>query len=148
MTTAADLVDVARYAQEYERLRSQVNGASPERPFGSATAPVRGIGLALLLREGLPAWMRAVRQVLSEAAASAAGNAGAAPSPSPRAPPRAPPGTPLLGAGADGGGVPISSSALVDTGRQHDLTTLLASLVLSARRTTDAASMKEHSPCH
>lgn len=144
MTTAADVVDVTRYAQEYERLRSEVNGASPVRPFGSATAPVRGIGLALLLREGLPSWMRAVRQVLSEAAACAAGNAGAAPSPSPRAPPA----IPLLAAGAAGSSVPISSSALLQTGRQHDLTTLLASLVLSARRATDAGSMKEPSPCH
>lgn len=138
MTTAADLVDVTRYAQEYERLRSEISGASRERSFGSA--PVRGIGLALLLREGLPAWIRAVRQVLCEAAASAAGNAGAAP--------RAPPAIPPLAAGADGSGLPISSSALVETGRQHDLTALLASLVLSARRTTDAASMKEPSPCH
>lgn len=141
MTTAADVVDAMRYAQEYERLRSEVNGASPDRRF--ATPPVRGIGLALLLREGLPAWMRAVRQVLSEAAASADGNAGAAPSPTPRAHPA----IPLL-ASADGSGVPTSSSALVQTGRQHDLTALLASLVLSARRTTEAASMKEPSPCH
>jgi len=140
MTAAADVVDVARYAQEYERLRSQVNGASPEHPFGSAILPVRGIGLALLLREGLPSWIRAVRKVLSEAAPSAAGT----PSPSPPAPPA----IALLAAGVDGSGVSISSSPLVEPARQRDLTTLLASLVLSARRATDAASMKESSPCH
>jgi hypothetical protein len=140
MTTAPNVIDVTRYAQEYERLRSQVNGVSPQRSVGSAVPPVRGLGLALLLREGLPAWMRAVRQVLSEAAASAAGNAATAP--------RAPAATSPLAAGADGSGVAMSSSALVEPERQHDLTTLLASLVLSARRTTDAASMKEPSPCH
>lgn len=144
MSAAADIVDVRRYAQEYERLRSQVSAASSERPFGAATPPARGIGLALLLRDGLPAWLRAVRRVLCEAAASAAGNAAAAPSSSPRAPPANPPPAP----GAEGSSVPMSSSALIETGRQRDLTTLLASLVLSARRTSEAASMKEHSPCH
>ncbi len=142
MTTATDIIDVTRYAREYERLRSQVNGVSPLHQF--ATPPASGIGLALLLRDGLPAWMRAVRQVLSQAAASAAGNAGAAPSHSPRAPPA----IPLLAARVDGSGVPISSGPLVEPARQRDLTTLLASLVLSARRTTDTAPMKEPSPCH
>lgn len=144
MSAAADIVDVRRYAQEYERLRSQVSAASRERAFGAATSPAHGIGLALLLRDGLPAWIRAVRQVLSQAAASAAGNAGAAPSSSPRAPAANPPPA----AGAEGSDVPITLSTLVETERQRDLTTLLASLVLSARRTSEAASMKEHSPCH
>jgi hypothetical protein len=140
MTAAADVADAGRYTQEYERLRSQVNGVSPGQLF--ATPPVRGIGLALLLRDGLPAWMRAVRQVLSQAAASAASNA-PAPSQS-RAPPAIAPA-----ASADGSGVSISSSPLVEPARQRDVTTLLASLILSARRTTsDAASMKEPSPCH
>ena len=143
MTTAADVVDVRRYAQEYERLRSQVSAASPERAFAAAAPPAHGIGLALLLRDGLPAWMRVVRQVLREAAASAAGNAGVAPSSSPRAPPANPPPA----AGVEGTGVPIPLSTLVETERQRDLTRLLASLVLSARRSTDAASMKEPSPC-
>lgn len=142
MTTAADIVDVTRYAREYERLRSQVSGVSPQHEF--ATPPARGIGLALLLRDGLPAWMRAVRQVLSQAAASAAGNAGAASSHSPRTPPAIPPAT----AGVDGIGVSICSSPLVEPARQRDLTSLLASLVLSAKRTADTAPMKEPSPCH
>ena len=128
------------YAREYERLRSQVNGASPERQCAVANPPSRGIGLALLLRDGLPAWIQAVRQVLSQAAASAVGNAGAVPSP------RAPPALPA--AGADCSGAPNAPSALLEIGRQRDLTTLLASLVLSARRTADAAPIKEPSPCH
>jgi len=132
---------VTRYTQEYERLRSQVSAAWPQRPCAAVTQPLSGIGLALLLRDGLPAWMQAVRQVLSQAAASAAGNAGAAPSP------RAPPAPPAA-AGAQGIGAPSSSTALLETGRQHDLTTLLASLVLSARRTSAAAPIKEPSPCH
>ena len=135
---------MTRYTQEYKRLRSQVSAVSPERQCAVATPPSRGIGLALLLREGLPAWMQAVRQVLGQAAASAAGCTGAAPSPAPRAPPA----IPLPTAGADGSDAPPCSSALLETGRQHDLTALLASLVLSARRTSDAAPMKEPSPCH
>jgi hypothetical protein len=139
MTITADGIDVRRYTQEYERLRCQVNGVSAEQSF--ATPLVRGVGLALLLRDGLPAWMRAVQQVLSEAVASAAGNDGAAPSHCRLPPAPAPSG--------DGSGVSISSSSLVEPARQRDVTTLLASLVLSARRTTtDAASMKEPSPCH
>jgi hypothetical protein len=145
MTTAVD-VDVTRYAQEYERLRSQIGAASTGRPFGPAPPPPgHGIGLALLLRDGLPAWIRAVRHVLSQAAASAYGSAGAA-VPSHSA--RAFPAIPLPGAGGDGSGVSMSSSPLVEPARQRDVTTLLASLVLSARRTADSASMKEPSPCH
>jgi hypothetical protein len=132
---------VTRYALEYERVRSQVN-TSPAHQCAAATAPSRGIGLALLLRDGLPAWLQAVRQVLSQAAASAVDHAGAAPLPSPRAAPALP------AAGADGSGAPNASSALLEIGRQRDLTTLLASLVLSAMRTADAAPIKEPSPCH
>jgi hypothetical protein len=138
MTTAADVIDVTRYAREYERLRSLVNGVSPEHEF--ATPPARAIGLALLLRDGVPAWIRTVRQVLSQAAASGTGNAGAAPSHVPRAPPP-------LTAGVEGSGVSISSSPIVEPARQRDITTLLASLVLSARRTPDPAPIKESSPC-
>jgi hypothetical protein len=140
MTTAEGVVDVRRYAQEYERMRCHVNGVSPEQLF--ATPPVRSIGLALLLRDGLPAWIRSVRQVLSQAAASAAGNAGAAPSQS-----RGPAGI-APAASVDGGDVLVSSTLLVEPARQRDVTTVLASLVLSARRTNDAASMKEPIPCH
>lgn len=142
MTTAGNDVDMMRYAREYERLRSQVSGASPQPPF--ATPPVRGIGLALLLRDGLPAWIGAVRQVLNQAAASAVRNAGAAPS----HPAQVSLVTSPLAAGVDGSGVAISPSPLLEPTLQRDLTTLLASLVLSARRTSDAASMKEPNPCH
>lgn len=145
MTATGDFVDVTRYAQEYERVRSQVNAGSSERPFGPAPRPVGVIGLALLLREGLPAWLRAVRQILSEAAASAAGDDGPGPSPSPRTSPAIPPPS----TGIDGSST--SSSPLVEPASQRELTTLLASLVLSARsarHSTDAASMKEPSPCH
>jgi len=136
--TDADGVDVVQLTREYERLRSQVNAGLPKHPL--ATPPARGIGLALLLRDGLPAWIEAVRQVLSQAASSA----GAARSPSSRAPLA----TPHSGAVVDGSDVSIASGLLAEPARQRDLTALLASLVLSARRGTDAASMKEPRPCH
>jgi hypothetical protein len=141
MNAFAAAVDVTRYAQEYERLRSQIGPALLHRAFEPATPPARAIGLALLLREGMPAWIRAVRQVSSEAASSPAGIG------SPASTPRAP-SSPVLAVSADGSGAATSTSTLIETGRQRDLTSLLASLVLSARRTTEAKSMKEHSPCH
>lgn len=136
MNIFAAAVDVTRYAQEYERLRSQIGPASLQRAFEPATPPVRGVGLALLLRDGMPAWIRAVHQVMSEAATGAGGIGNQAPAPRATA------------TSADGGGAATSSSALIETGRQRDLTSLLASLVLSARRTTEARSTKELSPCH
>ncbi|HQR57674.1 MAG TPA: hypothetical protein PLW72_16960 [Burkholderiaceae bacterium] len=143
MTTAVDVVDVTRYAQEYERLRSQVSAASPERQPAAVPQSLRGIGLALLLRDGLPAWIRGVRQVLSQAA-SAAGKDGAAPS----HPPRAFAAIPLPKADGHGSADSMSPSPLLEPARQRDLITLLASLVLSARRAPHPASMKEPSPCH
>lgn len=132
-TPADDAGDVARYATEYERLRSQINGAPPERPLTPASAPLRGIGLALLLRDGLPGWIRAVQRVVGEAAACAAGT------PALR--------SALPAADAGGSGASSSSCPLVGPARQRDIATLLASLVLSTRA-AQAAAMKEPSPCH
>lgn len=142
MKAFATAVDVARYAQEYERLRSQVGSASIQRACEPATPPLRGIGLALLLRDGMPAWIRAVQQVMSDAVSSAAGMNSQAPAPG------TPAAGPPLADSADGGDTATSCSTLIETARQRDLTSLLASLVLSARRTTQATSTKEHSPCH
>jgi hypothetical protein len=94
----------------------------------------RGTGLALLLREGLPAWMRAVRQVLNASVAL-------------------PPSTIVLtsigsfpiAVGAPD--VPVSSASVLPPAQRRDVTTLLASLVLSTCRWVGSATKQECRPC-
>lgn len=52
--------DACPYAVDYERLRSQIVGPAPP-------GAVRGVGLALLLRDGVTAWMRAVQMTAGAA---------------------------------------------------------------------------------
>jgi hypothetical protein len=46
---------------QYEALRAQMIGSTPSTP----TTPVRGVGLALLLQQGVAAWLQAVGICLS-----------------------------------------------------------------------------------
>jgi hypothetical protein len=64
-------VDSDQYTMQYELLRSQVIPAQREmvRPEGQA----RGIGLAVLLRDGMPGWLKAIQAVEAEPSAAAAG---------------------------------------------------------------------------
>jgi hypothetical protein len=64
----AEAIDVTRYTVQYELLRGQVIGAANDMAR-SGDAP-RGIGLALLLREGMPGWLRAVDAVMLQATKS------------------------------------------------------------------------------
>lgn len=73
--------DVTQYAAQYEQLRAQVVGARPDLTRASAALP-RGIGLALLLREGMPGWLKAVETVL-RASSAARSTDGASPPESP-----------------------------------------------------------------
>ena len=124
-----DTLDVTRYATQYELLRSQfTSAASGGTDAARAVTQPRGAGLALLLREGLPAWMRAVRQVL---------NAAVALPPSNDVPPVAP--------GASDN--TVSSASVLPLAQRRDVTTLLASLVLSTRRWVASAPRQEYRPC-
>jgi hypothetical protein len=49
------MLDAAEYTLQYELLRLQIIGTGGQ---------ARGIGLALLLNEGMPGWLRAVERVL------------------------------------------------------------------------------------
>lgn len=108
------MFDVTQYAAQYEILRAGIVGAPPgNRSLESVHEPAaRGIGLALLVREGLAGWLKAVEAVLSglpdavSPAASTADSASAA---------------------------RTSLPTGMAVGHQHDLTMLLASLVLSTR---------------
>ncbi|CAB4052782.1 hypothetical protein LMG9964_06472 [Paraburkholderia phenoliruptrix] len=105
-----------QYTAHYEMLRAQVTGPTPGQ------GQLRGIGLALLLREGVPGWLKAVRDLLrvqlSRASAESRKTEGRSLSVS------------LPNEAAAAGTVP--------SGRPHEITMLLASLVLSTRHPTVA----------
>jgi hypothetical protein len=118
-------LDTTRHTAQYELLRSQVTGSASLRP--DLTAPPRGVGLAWLLREGMPGWLNAIDAVIR---ASHAGQTEGATSPPVSERPAARSTT-----------LPWLPGA-----QHHDLTTLLTSLVLSTRRVQ--RSLKEgHRSC-
>lgn len=127
-------LDVTGFATQYELLRSQVMVAASGADAGRAAIQPRGTGLALLLREGLPAWMQAVRQVLNASVAL-------------------PPSTNVLtsiGSHPVAVGtpdIPMSSASVLPPAQRRDVTTLLASLVLSTCRWVGSATKQECRPC-
>jgi hypothetical protein len=110
MIVEATKLDVTQYTVQYELLRSQVIGSA-----GNAVlvGQPRGVGLALFLSEGMPGWLRTVETVLRTALAPRAADAT---DPAPNE------GSPQTSA------TPAWLSSV-----RHEVTTLLASLVLSTR---------------
>lgn len=130
-----DTLDVTRYATQYELLRSNfTSAAGGATDAGCAAMQPRGAGLALLLCEGLPAWMRAVRQVLNAALASPPSNDVLTPI-----------GLPPVASGGSDNAAP--STSVLPTAQRRDVTTLLASLVLSTRRWVASAPRQEYRSC-
>ena len=121
MIAEAGLVDTSRYTAQYELLRSQVIGARCEAPRQDAVAQPRGVGLALMLRDGMPGWLKAITTVLRESTAVHIPDAVEAA--------RAQPSARDTFAPAWLSGVP-----------RQDLTALLTSLVLSTRPVERASS--------
>lgn len=115
MIVEANSFDAALFTAQYELLRSQVSGSSGVRPG----AP-RGVGLALLLRDGLPGWLKAV-----------AGLIRAFPTPDSADPAH----LPSLKPAATDESLPWLAGVV-----RQDLTTLLASLVLSTRSAREGYS--------
>jgi hypothetical protein len=109
-----EALDVTQYTAHYEMLRAQVMGPAPGQ------GQLRGIGLALLLREGVPGWLKAVRDLLL----AQLSRAGAEPSKT------------------EGRAAFVSftnaavTAGMVPCGRPYEITMLLASLVLSTRHPT------------
>jgi hypothetical protein len=56
--------DAIQYSVQYELIRSQVIGTVGSVTQGSTAGQMRGIGLALLLSEGMPRWLKTVESVL------------------------------------------------------------------------------------
>jgi hypothetical protein len=110
MIVGAAKLDVTQYTVQYELLRSQVIGSSGNAV--PARQP-RGVGLALFLSEGMPGWLKTVETVLRTALAPRAADAT---DPVPHE------GSPQMSA------TPVWLSSV-----RHEVTTLLASLVLSTR---------------
>jgi hypothetical protein len=125
--TKAEAIDVTRYTVQYELLRAQVIGATNDMVRASDTVPPRGIGLALLLREGMPGWLKAVDAVMRASPALRATN-------SPRGDEQ--PTLPHTIA-------PVS----LWSAQLHDVITLLASLVLSTRHFAELSQTGRHRSC-
>lgn len=106
--------DARQYTVQYELLRSQVIGTVWDIARRNTACQPPGIGLALLLSEGLPGWLKSVEAVLR---ASLAPRAADSPDPSP----------PESSAGCSTAPEWLSSM------QRHEVTALLASLVLSTR---------------
>lgn len=126
---AVPAVDTSQYTAQYELLRSQVIGARCEATRPDAGGQLRGVGLALLLREGTPGWLKALEAVMHTAAATRTSDAADSVVPQPSA-----------GYTAGAGwvsGVP-----------RHDLTTLLTSLVLSTRPVEPPSPGEGYRSCH
>jgi hypothetical protein len=110
MIVEAAKLDVTQYTAQYELLRLQVIGSAGNVVLAGQP---RGIGLALFLSEGMPGWLRTVATVLRTALAPrAADTTDTAPHE----------GSPQTSA------TPVWLSSV-----RHEVTALLASLVLSTR---------------
>ena len=125
MIIEATSLDVTQYTAQYELLRSQVIGAvagDALRP--DLTAQPRGVGLAMLLREGMPGWLNAIDAVIRASLAQRTGQ----------------PSTPERTAACG-----ITSPWLSGVQR-HDITSFLTSLVLSTHH-GERSSQKEGYLC-
>ncbi|MGH9622591.1 MAG: hypothetical protein ACRD45_23150 [Bryobacteraceae bacterium] len=105
--------DATQYSAQYELLRSQVIGTVWGVDQGNTSGVTRGIGLALLLSEGMPGWLKTVESVLRASLARTVDS----PDPSPReiVPRRS------------------AAPAWLPAMLRDEVATLLASLVLSTR---------------
>jgi hypothetical protein len=64
VTIDATPLDAIQFTAQYELLRSQVIGAAGDAPQRDLGAHPCGVGLALLLREGMPGWLNAIDAVI------------------------------------------------------------------------------------
>lgn len=111
---------------QYEQLRSQVTSTARDVARGDIADQPRGVGLALLLSEGMPSWLKAVEAALHSASA-----------------------IPRAVAGQDGSSqedfkeyssVPVWLAGV----QRHEVTALWASLILSTRPVTHQFTKEEH----
>lgn len=120
MMAEATKLDAAPYTVQYELLRSQIIGAVAR---GNAADQRRGLGLALLLSEGLPGWLKIAETMLR---ISPAPRAVGSPGPSPH----------------EDCSQCSAAPAWLSSLQRHEVTTILASLVLSTRLAAREPSME------
>jgi hypothetical protein len=111
------MFDNTQYTVQYEMLRSQV--------IGSGGDQARGIGLALLLNDGMPGWLKAVEGVLRTSPSSQVVD-------SPNA------------AQSKDSTESISVPVWLSIVQRHEVATLLASLVLSIHPLACQSSKEEY----
>jgi hypothetical protein len=116
------------YTVQYELLRSEVLGAQNGAGRTSAVGQPRAVGLALLLREGMPGWLKAVDTAIRTSLTLRGTNAAESLASEPL-------------------GRYESAPDWVSGMPRHDLTTLLASLVLSTRRLENSSSREGYRSC-
>jgi hypothetical protein len=114
MTIEGARLDPSQYTVQYELLRSQVIGTVRDVARGDTAGQTRGVGLALLLSEGLPGWLKTVEAVLRSSLAPRAVES-----------PDASPHESSTGYST----APVWLSSV----QRHEVTALWASLVLSTR---------------
>lgn len=118
-------LETGPFTAQYELLRSHVVGAAGGGAQGETGAHPRGVGLGLLLREGMPGWLNAIAAVIR-----------AAPAQRIKSIPPQPPAAPPAGRGV--------ASPWLSSAQRQDMTALLTDLVLSTRR-VELASVREGS---
>ena len=117
----------AQYAVQYEVLRLEVLGARGNAARTSAAGQPRAVGLALLLCQGMPGWVRAIETVIRSSTLPTTDTTAFLPS--------------------EPCGSYESVSGWLSGVPRHDLTTLLASLVLSTRRLENSAAREVYRSC-
>jgi hypothetical protein len=121
-------LDPRQYAVQYELLRSQVTEARGDLTSAGATRQPHGVGLALLLREGMSGWLTAIEAVIRASLASRTTQA-------------VEPPVPLHVAGGN------ETPSWLSNIKRHDITTLLASLVLSTRTLQRSSQTEGYQTC-
>ena len=121
MIVEATKLDVTQYTVQYELLRFQVIGSPGNVVLAGQP---RGVGLALFLSEGMPGWLRTVETVLRTAFVPRAVDS-TDPAPHQRSPQTS--------------ATPVWLSSV-----RHEVTRLLASLVLSTRPVANQAVREKY----
>ena len=121
-------LEAGQFTAQYELLRSHVIGAAGDGAQRELGAHPRGVGLGLLLREGMPGWLNAIAAVIRASLAQRIINI---------------PLRPLAEPPAERG---IASPWLSSAQRQ-DLTALLTNLVLSTRRVEHPSAREGYRSC-
>jgi len=128
MIVEAATTDVTQYTVQYELLRSQVIDPTRNsaRGYKAADQP-RGVGLALLLSEGMPGWLKTVGAVIRTALAPRVAD--------------------FRDLAPQEGSRQSSAAPVWLSSVRRQVTTLLASLVLSTRPVAHQSSREEYSKC-